>query len=195
MSKEEEMERIEREIKNCKKCELWKTRNNPVIGEGTLNANIVFVGEAPGYNEDKQGKPFVGRAGKVFDELLAHIGLKREEIFITNVLKCRPPQNRNPLKNEISACTPYLDRQISIIRPRAIATLGSFALQYIFEKFGLKRETIGAVHGKSFDVFNLTGVRKIIPMYHPATATYNPETKNLLLKDFEVLKNICRRDA
>jgi len=138
------------EIKNCKRCNLWKTRNNIVIGEGSLNADIMFIGEAPGYYEDKQGRPFVGKAGKILDELLNSVELKREEIYITNILKCRPPGNRDPLPEEIKACTPYLDRQIEIIKPKKICTLGNFATNYIFSSFGLKPESIGKIHGKVF---------------------------------------------
>lgn len=186
--KEEKMKRIEEEVKNCKKCELWKTRNNPVLGDGSLDAKIMFIGEAPGYWEDKKGKPFVGKAGKVLDELLESVGLKREEVYIANILKCRPPNNRDPEPKEIEACSPYLERQIFLISPRVIATLGRFSMDYILKKFGLGERKISEVHGKVFEINTIRGKVKIIPMYHPAVAVYNPNMKDILKKDFEALR-------
>lgn len=188
MSKKQAMEKIIDEVKNCKKCELWKNRNKPVIGDGDLNTEIMFIGEAPGYNEDKQGIPFVGRAGKILDELLDSIGLRRQDIYIANILKCRPPKNRNPLKTEIDACTGYLNRQIELIKPKIIIPLGNFACSFIFEKYGLEYNQISNVHGKIFKLNTSFGELKIIPMYHPAVATYNPNKKTVLLQDFSPLK-------
>lgn len=190
MNKQLQLE--EQKIKNCKKCSLWRTRKNPVYGEGPLNAEIMFIGEAPGFNEDLQGKPFVGRAGKIFDELLNSIGLKREEIYITNILKCRPPENRNPAQEEIKACSPYLDKQIEIIKPKIICCLGNFATDYVMKKFGLGDEIkgISKIHGEVFNVRNLFFTLKIIPLYHPAVAVYNPEMKKILLDDFAKLKGV-----
>lgn len=189
MCHEAEMEHIEERIKACKRCELWETRTNPVVGAGSLSAKIVFVGEAPGYYEDLKGKPFVGKAGKVLDELLDSIGLQRNDVYIANVLKCRPPGNRNPTTEEIRACTPYLDAQLEIIQPEIIATLGNFSLAYIFDKFGLhsKKDKISKIHGKVFTGSTIAGVVKIIPLYHPAVATYNPNMKGALIEDFKVL--------
>ncbi len=187
MPYEEEMESIEKEIKECKRCELWKTRTNPVVGEGSLSARILFVGEAPGYYEDQEGRPFVGKAGKVLDELLESAGLQRNEVYIANVLKCRPPGNRNPATDEIRACTSYLDAQLEIIKPEVIATLGNFSLSYIFDKFGLKKDKISKMHGKEFTVSAIRGIKKIIPLYHPAVATYNPKMKEVLVEDFKAL--------
>ncbi|MEA2076359.1 MAG: uracil-DNA glycosylase [Euryarchaeota archaeon] len=189
MRREEELERIEQSIKACKRCELWKTRTNPVVGAGSLSARILFVGEAPGYYEDLKGEPFVGKAGKVLDELLASIGLQRNDVYIANVLKCRPPENRNPATDEIRACTPYLDAQLEIIQPEIIATLGNFSLSYIFDKFGLhsKKDKISKIHGKVITVSTIAGVVKIVPLYHPAVATYNPNMMETLKKDFKVL--------
>ena len=170
------------EIKNCRRCNLWKTRTNVVVGEGSLSADIMFIGEAPGYNEDKQGRPFVGKAGKILDELLNSVGLKREEIYITNILKCRPPGNRDPLPEEIKACTPYLDEQIEMIDPRKICTLGNFATDYILTSFGLKSENIGRIHGK---IFKASETLDIIPLYHPAVAVYNPNMRPILIEDFK----------
>ncbi len=185
------MEKLKAEILNCKKCDLWKTRTNPVIGEGSLDADIMFVGEAPGYNEDKEGKPFIGQAGKIFDELLNSINLKREEIFITNILKCRPLQNRNPTQEEIKACSDYLNKQIKIIKPKIICCLGNFATDFILKKFNLKKEIqgISKIHGKVFTILTLNQSNlKIIPLYHPAVATYNMNMLETLKKDFSILQ-------
>ncbi len=184
---EKEIKQLEHVIVNCKKCELWKTRKNPVVGNGSLDAGVMFIGEAPGYHEDMQGAPFVGRAGKVFDELLQSIELKRGEVYVCNILKCRPPDNRNPLDLEIKACTPYLDRQITAIKPKVIGTLGNFATSYILQKFGLEVEKIGKIHGKIFHIKNLLFESRIIPLYHPAAATYNPNMKSILLDDFKTI--------
>lgn len=188
MLKEEDMKKISISVTNCKKCILWETRKNPVVGDGSLNSKILVVGEAPGYHEDMQGRPFVGKAGKILDELLAFIGLNRDKVYIANILKCRPPSNRNPLKIEIDACTGHLNNQIEVIKPRVIAPLGNFAVSYIFDKYGLKKEKISNVHGKVYQVNTVFGRIKIIPMYHPAVATYNPNTKKVLLEDFQLLK-------
>ncbi len=186
----EQLDELKQTIEKCNKCKLYKTRNNPVIGEGNPNAKIMFIGEAPGFNEDKQGKPFVGQAGKIFDELLNSINLQREKIYITNILKCRPPQNRNPKQEEIKACAPYLDKQIKIINPKIICCLGNFATQFIFNKFGLKDKIkgISEIHGKPIQISNLNGKITIIPFYHPAVATYNVNMLNTLKKDFEKIK-------
>ncbi len=192
------MERIEKRIEACKRCELWQTRTNPVVGAGSLSARILFVGEAPGYYEDLKGEPFVGKAGKVLDELLASIALQRTDVYIANVLKCRPPGNRNPTADEIRACTPYLDAQLEIIQPEIIATLGNFSLSYIFDKFGLPKDKISRIHGTVFTVSTIAGIkikiRKVIPLYHPAVATYNPNMKETLIDDFKVLAGSLRYD-
>ena len=185
---EKDINLLTQDVANCKKCELWKTRKNPVVGNGALNARVMFIGEAPGYHEDMQGVPFVGRAGKVFDELLQSIELNREEVYVCNILKCRPPENRNPFDLEIKACTPYLDRQISAIKPKVICTLGNFATSYILKKFGLEVEKIGKIHGKTYHIKNLLFDAKIIPLYHPAAATYNTNMKSVLTHDFKSIE-------
>ncbi len=177
-------------IRECRLCELWKTRTNPVVGEGSLSARIMFIGEAPGYYEDLRGRPFVGKAGQILDELLHSIGLERGDVYITNILKCRPPNNRNPATEEIKACTPYLDAQLEIIEPEVIVTLGSFSLGYIFHKFGIKHDRISRVHGKVFTVNTISGIKRIVSLYHPAVATYNPGMKEILLSDFKVLAHL-----
>jgi DNA polymerase len=186
----EDMSKIVESIKNCKKCNLYMTRKNPVPGAGSNNASILFIGEAPGRNEDLQGKPFVGKAGKILDDLLASVGLQRNEVYIANILKCRPPENRNPLKSEIDACTSYLNKQIELIQPKIIATLGNFATSYILEKFGIKPDKISSIHGKMFQVNTINGAIKIIPLYHPAVATYNPNTIDVLLEDFKTIARL-----
>jgi len=194
MLKEEDIKKLMVSVENCRKCDLWKTRKKPVFGEGSMDTDILFVGEAPGYNEDLQGRPFVGKAGKILDELLESIVLQRSDIYIANILKCRPPNNRSPLKTEIDACTEHLDKQIDLIQPKIMVPMGNFACSYIFEKFGLKYDKISNVHGKLFQINTIFGNVKIIPMYHPAVATYNPDTKNTLLADFKSIKKAIERN-
>lgn len=187
-----EINKIRKEIQNCKKCNLWKKRKNPVIGEGTVNAKVIFIGEAPGYKEDLLGRPFVGKAGKLLDELLQYIKLDRREVYITNILKCRPPKNRNPKSTEISACTSYLDTQIENIQAKVIATLGNFATSYILKKYQFKVEKIGKIHGKIYSIKSLTFECSIIPLYHPAAAVYNPKVKSILMNDFKYIKKLLQ---
>ena len=182
---EREIKQIEQDVIDCRRCDLWKTRKNPVVGDGPLDARVMFIGEAPGYYEDIQGIPFVGRAGKVFDELLSSIELQRKEVYVANILKCRPPENRDPFNAEIKACTQYLDKQIMAIRPDVIVSLGNFASSYVLGKFGLQVKKIGAIHGNIFRIKNLVFESRIVPLYHPAVAVYNPEIRKVLLKDFE----------
>ncbi len=188
------LESLKEEVLHCTKCELSRTRTIPVFGEGNPEARIMLIGEAPGYNEDKTGKPFVGEAGKVLDVLLNSINLKREDIYIANVIKCRPPNNRKPTQKEIKACTPYLDKQISIIRPKVIGCLGNYATDYIMKKYGLTPEGISRIHGKVYKVNNLLGSLSIIPLYHPAVAVYDRGMLPVLMNDFKVLaQNIKER--
>jgi DNA polymerase len=176
------------EVRSCKKCALWKNRNNSVVGEGDPNAKIMFIGEAPGYNEDIQGKPFVGAAGKILDEMLPSMGLGREDVYITNIIKCRPPNNRNPLMEEIKKCSLYLDRQIEMIKPTLICPLGNFAASYILKKYSFKPLTISKIHGKIFEVKTLTGEIKIIPLFHPAALIYNQRLKKKMEDDLVIVK-------
>ncbi|MDD5070632.1 MAG: uracil-DNA glycosylase [Candidatus Omnitrophica bacterium] len=189
---ETEDRRIENKLGNCQKCELYKTRTNIVAGEGNLNASILFIGEAPGANEDKTGHPFCGAAGKVLDELLNSAGISRNEVYIANILKCRPPQNRNPRTSEIQQCSVYLDYQIEIIKPKVICCLGNFSTAYILEKFGLKDkiEGISKIHGKIFVPDPKISDIKIVPLYHPAVVTYNVNMKGVLKADFKILAKI-----
>lgn len=164
-----------------------------VPGEGSPDASIIFVGEAPGANEAKTGKPFVGRAGKLLDELLLSVSFKREDVYITSIVKDRPPKNRDPKLDEIELYTPYLDKQIEIIKPKVIATLGRFAMNYIMARYGLedKIEPISELHGKMFDTTMPWGDRMmIVPLFHPAAAIYAQKLKTTLIEDFKILKTL-----
>jgi uracil-DNA glycosylase len=164
----------------CTKCRLASGRTQVVFGVGDPNADLMFVGEAPGFHEDKQGYPFVGQAGKLLDQLLGGIGLSREEVYIANVLKCRPPGNRDPQPDEIEACEPHLFRQLELIRPRVVATLGNFATKLLSGKsYGITR-----VHGRPQET-TLGGRRvTLYPLYHPAAALYTPAMLRTLEDDF-----------
>jgi uracil-DNA glycosylase family 4 len=170
--------------------ERVKNGAHPVIGEGSHWARVMFVGEAPGRNEAATGRPFVGAAGKILDTLLASAGIKREDVYITNIVKDRPPFNRDPEPDEIATYGPFLDRQIDIIRPDIIATLGRYAMGYIMQKFGLAThlEPISKMHGRVLEANASYGPIHIIPLYHPAVAVYNASTKEVLAKDIQVLR-------
>lgn len=190
VAKNKEIEKIIQEIKNCKKCSLWKTRRNPVPGEGDINTEIMFIGEAPGKSEDEQGRPFVGAAGKLLTQLINSIKLSRSKVYITNVLKCRPPNNRDPLPIEIEACTPYLKRQIKIIKPKIIVTLGNHSTKYILKQLKIPFQGITRARGKIY-IGAINNVRvKVIPTFHPAAALYNPKFKKYLEEDFITIKKI-----
>ncbi len=164
----------------------------PVIGEGSHEAAIMFIGEAPGENEAKTGRPFVGRAGQFLNELLESIGIKREDVYITNIVKDRPPKNRDPLPDEIESYAPFLDRQITAIKPKVIATLGRFSMQYIMNRYGLSFEldVISKLHGKVFDTEVEGQGVKVVALFHPAAAIYNQALKDTLKEDFKVLKRL-----
>jgi len=178
------------EILKCIKCPLHLTRKNPVPGEGDLNAKLMFVGEAPGANEDEQGRPFVGAAGKLLTELIESIGLTRGQVYITNIVKCRPPYNRDPTDEEINACSPYLIKQIEFIKPKLIVALGRHSGRFLVESAGLKWISMSANRGRVYDVklFNIS--TKLIVTYHPAAALYNPRLKPILQSDFELIKRV-----
>ncbi|AEM38009.1 phage SPO1 DNA polymerase-related protein [Pyrolobus fumarii 1A] len=188
--KQKEYEKLVKEIVSCTKCPLYKTRKNPVVGEGPLDTKIMFVGEAPGRQEDETGRPFVGAAGKLLTTLIEDaLGIKRSEVYITNILKCRPPGNRDPREDEIRACTPYLWRQIRLIEPRVIVALGRFAGRTLFEKAGLVWRSMKAHRGRTYKAV-IEGVEVvIIPTYHPAAALYNPTLRTQLESDF---RNVIR---
>ena len=170
--------------------ERLKNKVFPVIGEGSHYAKIIFIGEAPGKNEAQTGKPFCGASGKILDQLLESIGIPRGEVYVTNIVQDRPPMNRDPSPDEVQTYGPYLDRQLEIIQPRVIATLGRFSMVYIMNKFGLNSqlESISRMHGRIFEAETTQGRVKIVPLYHPAVAVYNSNMKDELKKDFEVLK-------
>jgi uracil-DNA glycosylase family 4 len=186
------MEKIANEVRACDKCPLWKVRRNAVPGEGDLDASIVFVGEAPGYWEDVKGSPFVGAAGKILNTLMTKIGVSRNRVFITSVVKCRPPENRAPKPNEVKTCTGlYLDRQIALIKPKIIVTLGSYSTVYILSKTELETETVKGItqlRGRAYQTNFLDLPVSVIPMYHPAAVLHNPKYRDALEKDFELLK-------
>ena len=187
------LRKIKDEVLDLKHSPLYEERVKnkvfPVIGEGSHYAHIMFIGEAPGRNEAQTGRPFCGAAGRVLDELLLSANIKREDIYITNIVKDRPPFNRDPLPDEIAIYGPFLDRQIEIIQPKVIVTLGRYAMGYIMQKFGLDLllKPISQMHGKVFDAHASYGEIEIVPLYHPAVAVYNANTKETLKKDFSVL--------
>lgn len=158
-------------------------RNNAVPGEGDFGAEIMFIGEGPGQNEDLEGRPFCGAAGKLLDELITSIGLERSQVFISNVVKCRPPQNRDPKPTEIATCFPYLMRQIELINPKVIVTLGRHSMgEFLPESLG----PISKIHGQIFPSHDSD--RLILPLYHPAVALYNAKMKDVLIEDFKKIK-------
>jgi DNA polymerase len=176
-----ELSKLAEEVAVCTQCILSKSRTKAVPGEGPDHAQILFVGEGPGFHEDKQGRPFVGAAGQFLEELLAGIGMKREDVFITNVVKCRPPGNRDPMPEEIEACRSYLDRQIELINPRVIVTLGRYSMARWFPN-----AKISAIHGQPRKIDG----RLIIPMFHPAAALHQPSLRQDVEADFRKLPEI-----
>lgn len=167
-----------------------ETKGQVVIGEGSYDAHILFIGEAPGKNEAATGKPFCGASGKVLDQLLEGIGLDRKTVYITNIVKDRPPENRDPKPEEIELYAPFMDRQIEIIQPKVIATLGRFAMEYVMKRYGLedKLEPISKAHGKTYKAQMRYGLVYIMPLYHPAVAVYNRNKFGMLLEDFQTVQ-------
>jgi uracil-DNA glycosylase family 4 len=178
------------QVSGCTRCRLSQGRTQVVFGVGNPHADLMFVGEAPGFHEDKQGVPFVGQAGKLLDKLLGGIGLERSEVYIANVLKCRPPGNRDPQPDEIESCEPHLFRQIELIQPRVVATLGNFATKLLSGKpTGITR-----AHGQEQEVA-LGGNRVLLyPLYHPAAALYTPAMLNVLQEDFRRIPELLGRE-
>ena len=170
-------------IRSCTLCTLSEKRTQAVPGEGALDAGIMFVGEGPGFYEDRDGRPFVGPAGKFLDELLQSIGLRRETVYITNMVKCRPPNNRDPLPGEVSACRPYLDSQMEMIAPEVIVTLG----RHSFLKF-FPSQSLTKARGRSQRWKDLT----VYPIYHPAAALHNPRLRSVIVEDFRRLPEVLR---
>ena len=191
--KDEQLKEVRDKVWNLTKSPLYTYRkeNNyyPVLGEGNHDADVMFVGEAPGENEAKTGKPFCGAAGRILDELFASVGANRQDAYVTNIVKDRPPKNRDPQPEEIELYAPFLVEQINIIQPKVIATLGRFSMQYILTMFDLpeKNQTISHLHGKSLEAKTAYGSLLIVPLYHPAVALYSSKTKETLLNDFKIL--------
>ncbi|HZZ99300.1 MAG TPA: uracil-DNA glycosylase [Candidatus Paceibacterota bacterium] len=190
----EQLRKIKEEVLNLKESPLYQERVKngvfPVIGEGNHQASIMFIGEAPGRNEAKTGRPFCGAAGKLLDQMLASVGIQRNEVYITNIVKDRPPMNRDPLPEEIAVYGPYLDRQIEVIQPKVVVTLGRFSMDYIMRKFNLGAQitSISRMHGQTFSADFPYGQVTVIPLYHPAVAIYNQSSKEILMEDFKILK-------
>jgi DNA polymerase len=181
-----ELEKLAAEIAQCTGCLLHGGRTKAVPGEGPEKADIMFIGEAPGFHEDQQGRPFVGAAGKFLEELLESIGLGRKDVYIANVIKCRPPGNRDPLPEEIEACKPFLDRQIELIQPKLIVTLGRFSMARIFPK-----ARISTIHGQPRKVGGIV----YYPMYHPAAALHQPSLRHTIKEDMQRIPQLIKEAA
>ncbi len=179
-----DLERLAAEVAECTKCLLHRGRTHAVPGEGPADAEVMFVGEAPGFHEDQQGRPFVGAAGQFLEELLESIGLTRGDVFITNVIKCRPPGNRDPLPREVGACEPYLDRQIELIQPTVVVTLGRFSMARAFPKARISR-----VHGQPRKIDGVV----YYPMYHPAAALHRPSLRTTVEADMRRILDVVER--
>jgi len=179
-----ELEQLAAEIAQCRKCALARGRTKTVPGQGPVGAKVMFIGEAPGFHEDRQGLPFVGAAGQFLEELLASIGMSREQVYICNVIKCRPPNNRDPLPEEIEACRPYLDRQIEIVRPRVIVTLGRFSMARYFPN-----ASISQIHGRPKRIGDIL----YLPLFHPAAALHQPRFRSAIEQDFQKIPELLKQ--
>lgn len=184
MNPREELTVIAEEVSVCTDCELHLSRKNAVPGEGPPDADIMFIGEGPGFHENEQGRPFVGAAGNFLEELLGTIGMTREQVFIGNVVKCRPPGNRDPQAVEIQACAKYLERQIAAVDPKVIVTLGRFSMARYFPD-----AKISAIHGQT----RLVGGRMVMAMYHPAAALHQPSLRSVVIEDFARLPEVIKQ--
>lgn len=185
-------DRISNQIMKCRRCPLWEGATQGVPGEGSTCARVMFIGEAPGEQEDSLGRPFVGRAGKVLDSLLAGTGLSREEVFIGNIVKHRPPGNRDPKPDEIQACTPWLEEQINTIRPPLLVPLGRHATRYVLRRIGVEFVKITDISGTVFEGEPFGFPQKIIPALHPAATLHNPLIREHLKEDFKKLGALIR---
>lgn len=186
MGSQEELQAVAAEVMQCTACILHHSRKKAVPGEGPADAELVFIGEGPGFHENEQGRPFVGAAGKFLEDLLASIDLTREQVFICNVVKCRPPGNRDPQDEEIDACADYLERQIRAINPKVIVTLGRFSMGRYFPN-----ARISAIHGQAREING----RLIVPMYHPAAALHQPSLRRVVEEDFARLPELIAKGA
>jgi len=167
----------------CEKCDLCRTRTHVVFGSGRARTRVMFIGEAPGADEDRRGLPFVGRAGKLLDQIIDAVGFDREELYIANILKCRPPRNRDPRPEEVAACTPYLEEQIRLVQPKIICALGRFAGQFLS---GKPKATMGSLRGK---LFKYGDDILVLPIYHPAALLRNPQWKRVVWEDVQILRS------
>ena len=186
MNPEDELSAVAAEVRACQACQLHLSRKNAVPGEGPAVSELMFIGEGPGFHENEQGRPFVGAAGKYLEELLAKLGLSREQVFIGNVVKCRPPGNRDPLPEEIQACAGYLERQVAAIQPRVIVTLGRFSMARYFPN-----TRISDIHGQA----RMVNGRMVVAMYHPAAALHQPSLRREIEADFARLPGLIQRAA
>jgi uracil-DNA glycosylase family 4 len=184
MSADEMLAQIAEEVSTCQKCALYRSRKLSVPGEGPMNSEVMFIGEGPGFHENEQGRPFVGAAGKFLDELLEKAGVRRSQVFITNVVKCRPPGNRDPLPEELASCSDYLERQIETINPTIIVTLGRYSMARFFPNV-----RISDVHGQS----SIIRGKMVVAMYHPAAALHQPALKTAVERDFARLPEYIRQ--
>jgi DNA polymerase len=182
------IERLAAAIAECRRCSLWMNTNHAVPGEGNPHASLMFIGEAPGKQEDLTGRPFVGRAGRLLDDLLAGIGLSRESVFIANIVKHRPPGNRDPRPEEIRACTPYLEEQIRTIGPKVIVMLGRHSSRYILSHLHVEFDRITEIRGRVYRGVLFGRPVSLIPTLHPAAALYNPGYREALEEDFRVIE-------
>jgi DNA polymerase len=186
-TKIKKMNQITSEASSCLKCALGEYRTNVVLGSGNLDAEIAFIGEAPGRKEDESGLPFVGSAGILLDNLLNSVGINRNDVFIGNILKCRPPGNRRPKRSEVAACENYLIRQLEIIEPEVIVPMGNSALNYFQDLFELDKLVIGEAHGKLYICDSSWSKVSLIPLYHPAAAIYRRHLLEVLIEDMKKL--------
>ncbi|MDY6866392.1 MAG: uracil-DNA glycosylase [Chloroflexota bacterium] len=184
MKPEKILAEIAEQVSACTRCNLHHSRKKAVPGAGDPHSEVMLIGEGPGFHENQQGLPFVGAAGKFLDELLEEAGFTREEVFITNVVKCRPPGNRDPHVEELEACKPYLERQIAAINPEVIVTLGRFSMAYF-----INHGKISSIHGRSY----WSNGRMVIPMYHPAAALHQPSLRSVVKEDFAKIPNLIEK--
>lgn len=190
-----ELEALYEEIRSCTRCPLSQSRTHAVPGEGPDESMILFVGEAPGLREDEEGRPFVGRAGTELEKLLDLIDLSRSRVYITSVVKCRPPENRDPTQEEIEACLPYLKDQIALLDPAIIVPMGRYAAATIFRIYDLEIRPIGDLHGKAREVTDNEKRRVLLPTYHPAVVTHNPNLREALKQDFQALEALISEES
>jgi uracil-DNA glycosylase len=192
-TRQTQLDELSREIHTCRRCPLWENTHQAVPGEGNPSATVFFIGEAPGEKEDLTGRPFVGRAGSLLNALITGAGLSREEAFIGNIVKHRPPGNRDPRTGEIAVCSPYLDRQIQVIRPQILVPLGRHSSRYILSKTGTSFEKITDIRGTIIQARIWDIPIRIVPTLHPAAALYSPRYRKALEDDFRTIYTLTKR--